>query len=142
MPTVKDLANVAPIFKTAVEALSPAVQEFEQLTEEIVEAVVEVAVAVSVAMVTGRWGDFFDKLQSVFSALVKVRQLSAMALDFKLPDDTPKRERERVEELKQRIDLAQVEAAAMKKLIIQEAQRRQAEVGNPASGFDVTRPRS
>ncbi|HLT30164.1 MAG TPA: hypothetical protein VK013_08970 [Myxococcaceae bacterium] len=134
MTTVKDLINAAPMLRPAVEALSPAVQEFDTLTTEIVEAVVEVAVAVSVAMVTGRWGDFFEKLQDVFQALTKLRALYTRAEQFQLPQDTPRFERERVEERKQRIELAMLEAAAMKKLVLSEAKRRQEElVGSPSS---------
>lgn len=137
MTTVKDLINAVPVLRPAVEALSPAVQEFDKLTNEIVDAVVEVAVAVSVAMVTGRWGDFFEKLQEVFQALTNLRALHSRAEQFKLPQDAPRYERERVEELRNRIELATLEAAAMKKLVLTEAKRRQEElVGNP-SRFDA-----
>lgn len=137
MTTVKDLINAAPALRPAVEALSPAVQEFDTLTTEIVEAVVEVAVAVSVAMVTGRWGDFFEKLQDVFQALTKLRALYARAEQFKLPQDSPRYERERVEELKQRIELATIEAAAMKKLVLTEAKRRQEQLVDSPTRFEV-----
>lgn len=136
MTTVKDLINAAPVLRPAVEALSPAVQEFDKLTTQIVEAVVEVAVAVSVAMVTGRWGDFFEKLQEVFQALTKLRTLVHRSEQFKLPHDAPRAERERVEEFKHRIELATIEAAAMKKLVLAEAKRRQEDLTGLSTRFD------
>lgn len=133
MTTVKDLVNAAPALRPVVEALSPAVQEYDQLTTEIVEAVVEVAVAVSVAMVTGRWDDFFEKFQEVFASLTKLRALSMRAEMFQLPDNATPSDRQRFNQLHERIELAMVEAAAMKKLLLQEAKRRQeALVGGPS----------
>ncbi len=146
MTSVKDVLNHATQTLTAaVEVVNDAIQNFEKQTEAVIQAVVEVAVAVSEALVAGTWDEFFAKLQEVFKALDRVRTLNLrLAASEEALPHLSKREKQRIAELKERIELALAETAAMKKLVIDEARRRQqSQVGGPSStGFDdlPTRP--
>lgn len=142
MTSVKDVLNHATQTLTAaVEVVSDTLQNFEKQTEEIIQAVVEVAVAVSEALVAGTWGEFFAKLQEVFDAMDRVRNLHTRLVKFEeaMPS-LSKREKEQIEAFKERIELSMAETAAMKKLVLQEARRRQQHQVGGVTRFDDVPP--
>lgn len=145
MTSVKDvMTHATQTLTAAIDVVSDVVQNFEKQTEAVIQAVVEVAIAVSEALVAGTWDEFFAKLKEVFQALDRVRSLHMRLIQQQeaMPP-LNKREKELVQELKERIELSIAETAAMKKLVLQEARRRQQEqkelVGGP-SGFDDRPP--
>jgi hypothetical protein len=123
MTSVTDAISHAVAVTT--DAVSEAVDALEKGTQQIVQAVVEVAKAVSEALQSDTWTEFFSKLQEVFQALDRLRTVRAQVNFKDLPANASKREKERVEEFKQRIELAMAEGAALKKLVLDEARRRQ-----------------